>query len=315
MPESLPRIAEVAPTSGPFSLDDAPAYRRWRAHKLDHYPHRLEELGAPITRLGRLSDPERDAIVAACRRANFALYRTDPRVAPTMEDLRAFGAALGLITLDRHLWAPQQGVAALRRESGGGRGEYIPYTDRAMSWHTDGYYNTPDAPVRGVIMHCVSPAASGGSNRLLDPEMVYIAVRDANPAHIETLMQPDLMTIPENTFSPEARRPAVTGPVFSVSPTDGALHMRYTARTRSIRWKEDAATREAVELLERLLTPPVRHAFQVRLEAGQGIVCNNVLHDREAFHDDPASGRKRLLWRARYRERVADTLSLPATAN
>ncbi len=92
-----------------------------------------------------------------------------------------------------------------------------------------------------------------------------------------------------------------------MSPGDGTLHMRYTARTRSIRWKDDAATRAAVAFLDELLAAPVPYAFRVSLEGGQGIVCNNVLHNREAFSDDPAGGRQRLLWRARYRDRVAGT--------
>ena len=48
-------------------------------------------------------------------------------------------------------------------------------------------------------------------------------------------------------------RAAQTGPVFSVDAQDGSLHMRYTARTRSIEWKDDAATRAAVAALEALL--------------------------------------------------------------
>jgi hypothetical protein len=34
-----------------------------------------------------------------------------------------------------------------------------------------------------------------------------------------------------------------------------------------------------------------------------GILCNNVLHDRTGFTDDPA--RPRLLYRARYHDRIA----------
>ncbi|NIM73380.1 MAG: taurine catabolism dioxygenase TauD [Gammaproteobacteria bacterium] len=313
MPESPARDLQTPPSAGPFSLDDEPAYRRWRARKLGRFPASVEALWVSVARLGRPSEAERSAIAGACRRANFALYRTDPRAPPAMDDLRAFAGALGLRSLDLHPWAPQGGIAALRREDGNGRGEYIPYTDRAMRWHTDGYYNTQATAVRGVIMHCVSPAASGGANWLLDPEMLYIALRDIDPACIETLMQPDVMTIPENTLSPELRRPAVTGPVFSVC--DDALHMRYTARTRSIRWKQDTATRKAVALLDRLLTPPVAHAFRVGLAAGEGIICNNVLHEREAFRDDPINGRERLLWRARYRERVADKGAEPLAAS
>ena len=36
-----------------------------------------------------------------------------------------------------------------------------------------------------------------------------------------------------------------------------------------------------------------------------GLVCNNVLHDREAFTD--SAQRKRLIYRARYFERVSGT--------
>lgn len=295
------------PESGPFSLEDPDAYGRWRAQKLRRYPRSLAQQRVPIARLDRPDANERQRIVSACRRANFALYRTDPGAGATMASLRAWGKRLGLVHFDRHLWAPEEGIVALERASGGGRAKYIPYTDRPLKWHTDGYYNATAVAVRGVIMHCVKQAAEGGANWLLDPEMVYIALRDADPGYVDALMREDAMTIPENELEPGVRRPAVTGPVFSVDPADGSLHMRYTARTRSIRWKDDAATREAVAFLESLFSPPVAFAFRVRLNPGEGIVCNNVLHNREAFTDGPETNGKRLLWRARYRERVAGT--------
>ncbi len=300
---------EIRLESTPFNLDDEPAYGHWRAHKLRHYPSSVGEQRVPIGALDRLDAAQKRDFVSACERANFAIYASDPQTPPTREALRAFGERLGLEHFDHHLWAPQEGIVALRRETESARASYIPYTDRPMKWHTDGYYNSPDTPVRGVIMHCVSPAAEGGANWLLDPEMVYIAMRDANPAFIEALMQPNVMTIPENTLQPGVHRPAVSGPVFSIDPGDGALHMRYTARTRSIHWKRDAVTRDAVAYLEELLTAPVSFAFRVSLQAGEGIVCNNVLHNREAFNDASDSRQQRLLWRARYRERVANTIA------
>jgi hypothetical protein len=45
--------------------------------------------------------------------------------------------------------------------------------------------------------------------------------------------------------------------------------------------------------------------FALRLAGGQGLVCNNVLHNRSAFNDAPAPGRGRLVYRARYFDRVA----------
>jgi alpha-ketoglutarate-dependent taurine dioxygenase len=80
--------------------------------------------------------------------------------------------------------------------------------------------------------------------------------------------------------------------------------MRYTARGTNIAWKDDAATRAALTALERVLGEDgSRWIFRLRLEAGMGIVCNNVLHNRSAFRDD---GARRLLYRLRYLDRVAD---------
>jgi hypothetical protein len=119
-------------------------------------------------------------------------------------------------------------------------------------------------------------------------------------------MQPDAMTIPARADDDGIARPAQSGPVFSVRPIDGSLHMRYTARTRSIEWKADAATRAAVACLEALLGldgPGSPWILRTRLDAGMGIVGHNVLHDRTGFGDDPAQ--PRLLYRARFLDRVA----------
>jgi len=43
------------------------------------------------------------------------------------------------------------------------------------------------------------------------------------------------------------------------------------------------------------------------LRAGQGIICNNVLHSRSAFTDAADSGQVRLLYRARYHDRIRGT--------
>jgi hypothetical protein len=146
----------------------------------------------------------------------------------------------------------------------------------------------------------VRPAAAGGENRLLDPEIAYILLRDADPRFVEALQAPDAMTVPANEEDPALERAAQAGPVFSFE--DGALHMRYTARTRSIEWKADDATQAAVARLREILDSDSPYVFRVRLSAGQGLVCNNVLHDRSEFSDAPGAGR--LVYRARYADRI-----------
>ena len=63
-----------------------------------------------------------------------------------------------------------------------------------------------------------------------------------------------------------------------------------------------------------LLGGASRYITRVRLGPGQGVVCNNVLHARSAFRDDSGVGAQRLLWRARYRERVAGSESEAGSA-
>ena len=82
--------------------------------------------------------------------------------------------------------------------------------------------------------------------------------------------------------------------------------MRYTARKRNIEWSGDPLVQEAVKALEQLLDSNMPEIFHGRLEAGMGLVCNNVLHDRSGFSDHAAVPR-RLLYRARYYDRVAET--------
>ncbi len=147
------------------------------------------------------------------------------------------------------------------------------------------------------------PAAEGGENRLLDPEIAYILLRDADPRYVDALSAPDAMTMPANEEDPAAQRGAQAGPVFSFE--DGALHMRYTARTRSIVWRADAATQAAVQRLREILDSDSPYVFRLRLAGGQGLVCNNVLHDRSEFTDAAdAPGAGRLVYRARYADRI-----------
>jgi alpha-ketoglutarate-dependent taurine dioxygenase len=121
------------------------------------------------------------------------------------------------------------------------------------------------------------------------------------------------MTIPANVEDGAVVRPAQTGPVFATDAADGALHMRYTARTRSIEWRPDDTTRAAVQCLNRVLAESP-YVIELRLAGGQGLVCNNVLHGRSAFTDDATRGQRRLVYRARYLDRIAGTSPGPQVA-
>lgn len=289
----------------PFALDQPHAYLRWRENKLARYPRRTEDLIVEVRDPRHLRSSEVDEIHRLCGVANMAVY-SSPLVDVADKDIpRRLGDQLGLGCILPNPLADEDGVSALETTPEKAALGYIPYSNRRLLWHTDGYYNASDRRINAFTLHCVRPAVTGGENRLLDHEIAYILLRDADPAFVEALAAPDAMTIPANTTAGMAFREAETGPVFSTDA--GALHMRYTARTRSIEWRPDATTRAAVQFLKQILDADSPYVFALKLAGGQGLVCNNVLHDRSAFTDDAAPGRGRLLYRARYSDRIGIT--------
>ncbi len=288
----------------PFKLECEADYRRWRDAKRASQPRQAQDLLVEVADPRALSAAEQQALLQRCATANMALYRSPLRDADKNLP-RQLGRQLGLHRLDGNWLADEDGISQIEvaaPDGVGQRGAFIPYTNRPIKWHTDGYYQPPARPIRAMILHCVRSASSGGETALLDPELAYIAVREANPDWVHALMASDAMTIPERLDDDGVARAAQAGPVFSVDPQSGALHMRYTARTRSIQWKDDAPTRAAVAFLAQLLRRDALPVLRLALEPGMGLVCNNVLHERTGFVDDPQQ--PRLLYRARYLDRI-----------
>ncbi|MBE0472618.1 TauD/TfdA family dioxygenase [Rhodoferax sp.] len=293
--------------SHPFDLTQAGAYQRWRDAKLASQPRQAADLIVDVADPRALSASEREALLQRCAVANMAIYRspviTEDKAIPVQ-----LARQLGLHQLDGNWLADEDGISPIAVAAPtGDRPAFIPYTNRPIKWHTDGYYQPETRPIRAMVLHCVRPARQGGETALMNHEMAYVALREANPDWVRALMAPDAMTIPERIDDDGIARPEQAGPVFMVDTTSGQLNMRYTARTRSIVWKDDAATREAVAFLADFLASDSRHIFRLTLEAGMGLVCNNVLHDRAGFADDPQQ--PRLLYRARYLDRLARSTS------
>lgn len=289
----------------PFDLGDAASYRQWRERKLDSAPRRIEDILVSLDDPRALTAVELDALLERCSTANMAIYSSNTVGEADKEIPRRLGAQLGLHSLDSNYLSDGDGISPLSVADGTDptqkRGEFIPYTDKPIRWHTDGYYNPPQRTVYSVILHCVQSAASGGDNQLLDHEIAYILLRDKDPDFIRALSAADVMTIPARIEAAGEARPDQPGAVFGISD-QGFLHMRYTARTKSIVWKADAASQAALAALVALLATPTPWTLRGHLEPGMGLICNNVLHDRSGFADTPQ--RRRLLYRARYHDRI-----------
>lgn len=305
-----PRIGGGWVAAKPFDLDDNLAYAAWRAKKLECYPRTIDALRVPVADLAQPTDEEKSALIVRCMRANMVIYATAPESAATDRDamranLRHFASTFGLGHLEAHRSAEDDGIVAIEVTNSQSKRGFIPYTNKPLSWHSDGYYNPPETPIRAMLLHCVRPAQDGGINALLDPDIAYIRLRDKGRALVAAMMHPEAMTIPESVEEDGSVRPVSTGPVFLIDAL-GRLTMRYTARTRNIIWRDDDDTRTAVALLNRLLTHEEEELIiKYKMAAGEGLLSNNVLHTRSAFENcDSAT---RLLYRVRYRERIAGT--------
>jgi len=293
----------MIPSDSHFHPDNEAAFRAWRKDKLSSYPGLAQDLVVRIANPHQLDDLEYHALWRRIAKTNMAVYATRFGGIEDKAIPRQIGVQFGLKNLDANWLADEDGISSLtpQEDEAGTRGEFIPYTHHRIRWHTDGYYNPPERRIFAMLLHCVRQADEGGENDLFDHELAYIHLRDANPDHIRALMAEDAMTIPARLDDQGISRPEMSGPALCVH--DGRLHLRYTARTRSIAWKQDRATLAAVKALEELLESRPDGMFSLRLEPGMGVICNNVLHTRATFVDRPEH--RRLLYRARFHDHLA----------
>lgn len=292
-------------TLSPFSLENEDLYNRWRDQKLKDYPKNLGDLLVEINDPRKLTDSEFEAIQSRCRKANMALYASKTGTDPDPEIPLSMGRRFGLDGLNKNWLSDETGLTSLTVANEGIRQQYIPYTNKAINWHTDGYYNLASQQIHALNLHVVQQAASGGENALMDHEIAYILLREKNPDYIRALMSEKTMTIPPRIDEGGSiARKEEPGPVFSIT-ANGDLHMRYTIRVNNVIWADDSLSREALAYLESIFNSDSPYIYQGRLESGMGLVSNNVLHDRAAFTDDETH--KRLYYRARYFDRLAGT--------
>ena len=288
--------------TSPFLLANEGAYQAWRQRKL-----KMRRLNSP-TRLFTLDDEgllPAEQVDAARRQVdayNFVLFEA-PRAAFDKSRFIALNRQFGLRDLDSNLGADDDQVTSLRVvPASDQRAQYIPYTNRAMNWHTDGYYNRRDRRIAAFSLYCVNQAQRGGGNYLFDHEMMYLMIRDHAPDLLAALMAEDMMRIPANVQGNRVIRAEEAGPVFSLQPLTCALNMRYTSRPHNIVWKSDQRSQQALNLVREILMQGGAMT-ELRLRAGQGIVCNNILHGREAFLNDSGED-ARLVYRARYYNKI-----------
>jgi hypothetical protein len=314
------------PQTNTFLSDSPAAYRVWREHKLKC--RQSLDPTMPVTLDRQQLFDQHGLRQARAHIAAFGFVLFDGASDLSKQGFLALNRQLGLNTIDANLSADSDAVTTLRVVDAQAKSSrYIPFTNRALNWHTDGYYNSPETMIRAFSLYCVQPAISGGETSLLDHEMVYLALRDMNYAWVEALMDAQVMTIPANVIDGETVRSEQSGPVFAIAEgverteNEGAersekadrdnqapqLTMRYTSRPGNIVWKAGASIQPALAAIRDLLDNN-EYTVKLRLLAGQGVICRNILHRREAFDQNVAQS-PRLFYRARYLDSLAGSLT------
>ena len=290
--------------STPFNIDDKDVYEKWRDNKLKGYPESIGDLVVEINDPRTLSKAEHKALLDVCRKTNMVIYSGNTGTDPDPEIPLSMGRNFGVESIDNNWLADDSGLTSLTVAEEGIRQRYIPYTNQAINWHTDGYYNSRKNQIHALLLHVVQRAAQGGENALMDHEIAYILLREKNPDYIRALMGSEVMTIPARIEEGKVARAEESGPVFSITE-QGDLHMRYTIRVNNVIWSEDKNTQDALEYLNLTLHSDSPYIFRGLLESGMGLISNNVLHDRAAFTDSEKY--KRHFYRARYFNRLQGT--------
>ena len=282
----------------PFILENETEYKNWRQTKLELYPLNISKFSIPLD-INNFQKKDLDLIKFNMNKYNFALYNFKSEL--TNNELENFCTMLNLNNSISNLFSDSKNISDIRdhKDTNNNQiGEYIPYTNKPLNWHTDGYYYPLNNSVKSFLLHCVNPAHRGGENLLLDHEILYIIIRDYNPNYIKILMENNIMGIPRNKNNAESTN--INGPVFFIDD-EYSLNMRFTSRQQNIVWKKSDIIDKIKKFIFNFVESDTKYITKILLKKNQGYIANNILHKREKFFDNK---NKRLLKRIRFSKKL-----------
>ena len=278
-----------------FDLGSNEDYLKWRDEKLAAYPKNVGELVVELGDMTAMTPAEKAKILETVERANMCVY-TAGSAELEMNSLLALGNQLGVSHTDksaRHAQSDELTDSGILNRA-------IPFSTRHCNWHTDATYYGSDSTIQALFLLCKRPAVEGGSNKVLDHEVLYIQLRDKDPDALEVLMNKDCFNYRNPTTGEiDLHR---GGKVFWTN-ADGHLCHRFSFRKTDMAWSGDSDVAAAGHVLESLISDEPAHVIEGRLESGMGLISNNVLHTRERLVDSDDAAKKRLLFRARFYDR------------
>ena len=267
-------------------------FRVWAAEKLANTPSNINDIKIDLKDINDVQSDEIDKIKTLMHKYNCCVYSSRSEL-KSKEHLVNFAQSLGMITYDKNN-IDNNAVCSITRNKLNDQKGYIPYTDKALNWHTDGYYD--QKPIYSWLLHCMTPAEEGGENRLLDHELVirqYVLKHD----DIDLLEKDNAFTIPGND---DVGRLDTKSYVCSNKNKYKKLHMKFSMRKDNIKLNEKV--RAAMIKMKDIINDDCKEYYLTyKLLKNEGIISNNILHGRNSYRDGE---NMRQIFRIRSYERI-----------
>mgnify|MGYP001568472062 FL=1 len=264
---------------------------RWADEKERNIPKISDDLHIEISDINHIRFNEIQKIKENLKLYNCCIYSSSTEL-QSNDNLLALARLIGMNTYDAsNIHSSAISTITFNKNSDI---PYIPYTNKALNWHTDGYYDEKE--IFSWLLHCVEPANTGGDNYFMDHELVmreYILKYD----NIDILTNKDAFIIPGNKL---VSRPNISSYIFSFDNKYNKLHMKFSMRKENIDYNRHVAC--AIKNLKEIIEKDCKkYCLTYRLSKNEGIISNNILHGRNSYNDDKI---KRKLLRIRSYERI-----------
>jgi hypothetical protein len=251
-------------------------FKQWASEKEDNIPSNINDLKIDLHDINHISLKEISIIKDKIKRFNCCIYKSHVDLL-TQADLLNFAKSIGMKTYDdNNIHSnPVSSIMPLEPEK---TVNYIPYTNKQLNWHTDGYYD--EKPIFSWLLHCEEPAFSGGENYLLDHELAireYILKHD----NLDQLTRPDSFIIPSNA---DAGRNETKGYICDMNNKYKKFHMKFSMRQKNIELNERSKT-AFIRMKKIIKEDCKKYCITYKLSKNEGIVSNNILHGRNSFVD------------------------------
>ena len=248
----------------------------WSAKKDLNIPSDINDLKVSISDINHVSKAEISQIKQKLTKFNCCIYASGTDLDDNSKIMR-FAQSLGMRTFDSHN-IDDSAISTISANKNENNMRYIPYTNKGLNWHTDGYYDSK--PIFSWLLHCIEPALSGGENFLLDHELAireYILKYD----DIIYLTNNETFSIPTDEV---AKREITSNYVCDMNNEYKKLHMNFSMRKENIIVNKDSESAMS-KLIKIIKEDCKKYHLTYKLSKSEGIVSNNILHGRNAFKD------------------------------